>query len=103
MSEQNSRREAVLADVIRLVTNVAAEWDFVGDIDEATRLFADVNWQSIDMVVLAHEIQDRYGRQFPFNDFFASLAQRDTPGVTIGELADFVSAQLAQPGTDAVR
>jgi acyl carrier protein len=103
MSEANNSREAVLADVIRLIREVTAEWDFEGDIGESTRLFGDMNWQSVDMVVLAHEIQEHFHRSLPFKDFLADVGTRRPPGITVGELTDFVVSQLALPGAKVAR
>jgi acyl carrier protein len=101
MNEANSSRKAVLADVIRLIAEVTAEWDFDSDIGESTRLFGDYNWQSVDMVVLAHEIQQHFRRSFAFNDFLADVATREPPGITVGELTDFVISELEPPGYKA--
>lgn len=95
MRETSSSRDEVAAEVIRMVKNVAAGWDFGGEIDENTRLFSDLNWQSVDMVVLAHDVQEYYHRALPFVDFFSGLGRRERPGVTVGELVDFVAARLA--------
>ena len=103
MTEANNSRETVLADVIRLIADVTAEWDFDSDIDESTRLFGDYNWQSVDMVVLAHEIQEHFQRSFPFNEFLADIGKREPPGVTVGELTDFVTSELALPRPNTAR
>ena len=88
-------RSEVLAQVMDLVSTLAAEWDFSEEITASTRLFADMNWQSVDMVVLANEIQTLYGQTFPFADFFERLRGREDPGISIGELADFVFENLS--------
>jgi acyl carrier protein len=88
------QREAIVADVIRLVSSISEDWDFDDEISESTRLFGDLNWQSIDMVVLAHDIQAHYRTTFPFATFFESMAVRETPGVTIGEISDFILRTL---------
>ena len=87
-------RDTVVADVIRLVSSISEDWDFDDAITENTRLFGDLNWQSIDMVVLAHDIQAHYRTTFPFASFFERMAVRDTPGVTIGEISDFILESL---------
>ncbi len=91
------QRETVVAEVIRLVSSISEDWDFDETITESTRLFGDLNWQSIDMVVLAHDIQAHYRTNFPFASFFERMAVRETPGVTIGEISDFILENL---GTD---
>ena len=93
-------REAVVSNVIEIVQLISEDWDFDENITESTRLFHDLNWQSIDMVVLASDIQARYHTTFPFSIFFEKMAARETPGVTIGEIADFIVDRLVSDTRD---
>ncbi len=88
-------QEQVLEDVTQIIRSLAEDWDYTDDITGATRLFDDMNWQSVDMVVLANEVQTHYGRKFPFAEFFERLKESQHSGVTVGELADFLFQNLA--------
>jgi|SRR3954471_8722491 acyl carrier protein len=91
-----TQKETVLSDILEIVESLAADWDYEGQVTASTRLFSEMNWQSVDMVVLAHEIQTRYQQNFPFADFFESLREGEHIGVSISEVADFVFANLGK-------
>lgn len=91
-------RDAVLHEMVKLVQVVAADWDLDDDVSESTGLFGNLNWRSVDLVVLANDIQDHFGQTFPFVDM---LAERELAGqhdLTVGELTDFVHRHLSANG-----
>ncbi len=94
-------RDMVVDEVVRIVGSLAADWDYSGEINASTRLFVDINWQSVDMVVLAHELQTVYEQSFPFAEFFSRLQLRESPGLSVGELADFVFSNLGEKASSA--
>ncbi len=64
--------------------------EYSGPIDPATRFFADLGFSSIDAVVLAETLEQRYQRKFPFHEFLAELRHREVTDIEIGELALFL-------------
>jgi acyl carrier protein len=93
MSTLNQR---VLADVLELMSSMAEDWEYGGDISTETRVFADLGFESLDLVVLGTALQERHGR-LPFAEFLAQIGQREEPDVTIGELVAFVSDNVRNP------
>jgi acyl carrier protein len=92
----------VLDDVLGLVTQLAGDWEYTGSVTPETRLLADLEMESLDLVVLGTALQERYGR-LPFSEFLAEIGQRPVAerDVTIGELVSFVarhSTRLAERG-----
>ena len=87
-------QEAILADVLNLLNQLARDWEYSGEITPETFLFADLGFESIDAVVLASFVQEHYHRQFPFPLLFAELAQRDVKDIRIGELVSFIHSHL---------
>ena len=87
-------REAVLADVLNLLNQLARDWEYSGEISPETYLFADLGFESIDAVVLASFIQERYKQQFPFPQLLAELGQREVKDIRLGELVDFIHCHL---------
>jgi acyl carrier protein len=81
----------VLADVLDLMTQLAGDWEYGGDITPETRLLADLGLESLDLVVLGTAIQERYGR-LPFSEYLAEIGQRPVADrdVLVGELVEFV-------------
>jgi acyl carrier protein len=87
-------REAILADVLELVNKLAEDWEYSGGISPDTFLFADLGFESIDAVVLASFIQERYQRQFPFPQLLAELGRRDVKDIRLAELVEFIHGHL---------
>ena len=95
-------REQILADVLRLLESVAEDWEFDGPVTAETRLFADMAFESLDLVILGAKVQEHFGRTFPFPELFADLGRRDVRDLTIGEWVDFIARHLAAPAANAV-
>ncbi len=87
----NASDPEVLGGVLELVGELKADFEFDGDIGPATQFVADLGLQSLEIVVLATLIQQRYGR-LPFPEFFDSIGQRpvEQRDVTVAELVTFV-------------
>lgn len=87
-------QDAILADVLSLLNQLARDWEYSGEITSDTFLFADLGFESIDAVVLTSFVQEHYRRQFPFPLLFAELAQREVKDIQIGELVSFIHSHL---------
>ena len=94
-------RQQVLAEVLDLVHSVVQDWDFESPVTEQTRLYADLAFESLDLVVLGAAVQERFGQTFPFTDLFAEIGQREVHDLTIGEWVDFLERHLADPARAA--
>jgi acyl carrier protein len=81
----------VLDDVLGLMTELAGDWEYAGDLHQDTRLLGDLSLESLDLVVLGTAIQERYGR-LPFSEFLAEIGHRplEERDITVGELVAFV-------------
>ena len=87
-------RERVLAEVLQLVQSVARDWEYDAPLTERTRLYADLAFESLDLVVLGAAVQERFGQTFPFPELFAEVGQREARDLTIGEWVDFLERHL---------
>jgi acyl carrier protein len=96
-------REAILADVLELLRNVARDWEFESPLTAETRLFNDLNFESLDLVVLGAAVQEHFGQKFPFPEFFAEIGQRDARDLTIDEWVGFIHQHLAERTAEAGR
>jgi acyl carrier protein len=83
-----------MADVISLLSELAEDWEYTGDITPETRLFSDMGLSSLDIVVLGTAIQERYNQTFPFLKFYEEVGQRETPDIPIGDWVDFIYHNL---------
>jgi acyl carrier protein len=101
-------REKILAEVLALLNSVVQDWEFEGPLGANTRVFADLAFESLDLVVLGSKVQERFGQTLPFPQLFAEIGQREVRDLTIGEWVDFIYLHIRQPmdvvpGTAAVR
>jgi acyl carrier protein len=81
----------VLSGVLDLLGELAGDWEYDGVIGPATAFIADLGLESLEIVVLATMIQQRYGR-LPFAEYLDELGQRPIAerDVTVGELVAFI-------------
>jgi acyl carrier protein len=87
-------QETIMTDVLNLLTELARDWEYSGEILPNTFLFGDLGFESIDAVVLASHVQDHYQRQLPFPELLAELGRREVKDITIGELVEFIHLHL---------
>jgi acyl carrier protein len=101
MTELSRGREAILRDLVQLLTDMTQDWDlnFSGGITGGTRLTADLGFESIDAVMLIGEIQRLYGRKdLPFERLFL-VNGKYVDDVQVATVADFLTEHLARPAT----
>jgi acyl carrier protein len=81
----------VVDGILALLDEARGDWEYAGEIGRDTRFVADLGLESLEIVVLATMIQQRYGR-LPFPQFFEEVGQRpeDERDMTVAELAAFV-------------
>ena len=87
-------REQIREDVLSLLAELGDDWDYEGEITEETDLVHSMGFESLDIVVLATALQERYPQELPFSEFFVELGQRDESSLTVREWVDFVHAHL---------
>jgi acyl carrier protein len=94
----------VLGEMTDLMTRLAGDWEYTGEIGPETRLLADLAMESLDLVVLGTAIQERYGR-LPFAEFLAEIGQRpvEERDVSVGELVEFVCRNRGEAAGGACR
>lgn len=87
-------RDQVLADTLELLDRQSEDWEYSGEITEDTDFLSDMGLQSLDVVILANAIQERYATVMPFADFFAELEGRERQDLSVREWVDFVYRHL---------
>ena len=90
-------REQILAEVLELLNSVVQDWEFEGSVGANTRLFADLAFESLDLVILGAKVQEHFGQPLPFPELFAEIGQREVRDLTIGEWVDFIERHIRQP------
>lgn len=94
-------RDQILEQVLELLRGVSRDWDFDGPLTGDTRLFADLAFESLDLVVLGASVQERFGQKFPFSELFAEVGQREVRDLTIGEWVEFIHQHLPPAGASS--
>lgn len=96
MAERSSEgsRESILAVVLGILEKMNEEGTFDGAIGPDTWLVADLNLESIDVVVLGTEVQERFGATLPFAEFLAEIGQREVRDIQVREFVEFVYRSL---------
>jgi acyl carrier protein len=81
----------VLEGILALLDEAQGDWEHTGEIGPETRFVADLGLESLEIVVLATMVQQRFGR-LPFPRFFEEIGQRplEERDLTVLELATFV-------------
>jgi acyl carrier protein len=97
MSERSA--EQILHDLEGILRNFRGR-EYVGVIDRRTRVFGDLGLASIEAIVLGETLDQRYARPFPFHQLLSELGQRQAEDLEVGELVDFLHAQLNHPGAE---
>jgi acyl carrier protein len=81
----------VLEEVLELMTELAGDWEHEGTITPDTYFLADMELESLDLVVIGTAVQQRYGT-LPFAEHLAEIGQRpiEERDLTVGELVEFI-------------
>lgn len=87
-------KQEIMNEVLNLLTQLASDWEFEGEIGAETRLFSDLGFQSLDAVVLGNSLQERLGRPIPYGELLIEIGQRPFNDVTVGEWVDFTWRHL---------
>jgi acyl carrier protein len=85
--------EQVLGDLAEILRDFNGR-EYSEKIGPRTLFFGDLAMVSIDAVVLAERLEERYRRKLPFNTFLAEVGKQGVRDIELGELADFLCRHL---------
>lgn len=85
--------DALLAPLIALLEDFTQDWDhsFEGEMGRSTRLFADLGFESIDIIQLAVAIQEEVVKKRVSFDKLLMKDGRYVDDLSIGQIADFLA------------
>ena len=81
--------DQVLADLATIVERTFPDRDFP-PVDLESRAFADLGLASIDLIVLAEQLEVHYRRKLPFGAFLKTLRDRGADDVALEDLVSFL-------------
>ena len=90
-------RSAIERIVLQVLKDLTADWDtdYAGAIGPDTRLIADLDFESIDVVELVVSLEGRLQRKdLPFEKLLMQDG-RYVEDMTVGQVVDFMHAQLS--------
>ena len=89
--------QTVFDAIVELIQDMRSDWDSSEEVSmtAVTRLIADLEFESIDVVYLIAAIEERFSkREIPFQDLLM-VAGKYVDDVELGTLASFVSRIVA--------
>jgi acyl carrier protein len=92
MNEIN--REAIFGSISEIISSLKDEWEYSGNITPETSLFTELEFESIDAVVLGSMIEEHFKQSFPFAEYLASLGEQGVDDIKVKDLIDFVYLNL---------
>lgn len=86
--------DAITAQLITLLDDFTQDWDheFEGEMNRNTRLFADLGFESIDIIQLAVAIEEDITHRKMAFDKLLMKDGRYVDDLAIGQIADFIAA-----------
>ncbi|MFS8098537.1 acyl carrier protein [Lentzea alba] len=97
MTSTEVRNETVLREIAAMIEQILDEAGLGEPEDEITRatvFHADLELQSIDLVVLAGMLEETYGPSVKLAAFAAELNAEQILSLTVGQLVDYVIRQV---------
>lgn len=98
----NVTRDQVKDYVLQKLLELSQDWDNPTEVGQASLLFSELGFESLDAVVLGVAIQEHFGRPLPFAELLAELGEQRRD-LSIGELIDFVYLHLSQTSVEPQR
>lgn len=93
MTSTEVRSDVVLREVAELINGILEEnglGDIADEITADTVFHADLELQSIDLVLLAGLLEEKYGPSVRLASYMAELDAEQILGLTIGQIVDYV-------------
>jgi acyl carrier protein len=92
MDEKN--QEHIFQSLSKIINSLKDEWEYSGEITPDTSLFTDLDFESIDAVVLGSMIEEYYNRPFPFAEYLASIGEKEVRDIKVKDLVSFIYQNL---------
>lgn len=94
-------REQIRQDLVKILEGIRDDWNRSIHVTEATGIFRDLGFESIDAVALGSTLEEHYNRSLPFAEFLTRIKEQQSTDITVGMLVSFLVENLngaAAPG-----
>jgi acyl carrier protein len=100
--EGNARidKDVIRSDLIKILEDMTSEWEmeFAGAIGPESRLMADLEFTSIDVVELAISIEEHFHRaNLPYQKLVMTADGRYVDDLRVSEVVDFLYTHVNNP------
>jgi acyl carrier protein len=92
-STMSASRDEIQTFIEKTLEDLARDWDLSAAVSPDSKLFSELGLESLDAVILATSIQEKYGKTMPFAELFAEIGQQQRD-LTVAELVDFTWRSL---------
>jgi acyl carrier protein len=89
------RKEVIFENIRGFLNQLAADWEYSGEVTPKTFLIADLGLESIDIVILATSVTKYYQQSIPFSKFFAEMGKRGMRDIRLDEFVEFIYRHLS--------
>lgn len=86
--------EQFYTDLSLVMRTAFPDREYSGPVGPETCVFGDIGLASIDLIVLAEQLESYYGRKLPFAAFLNDLRKQGADDVNLGTLVAFLQQQL---------
>jgi acyl carrier protein len=83
-------QERIYREIGDVMAKTFPDRDIIASIGPGTRVFGDLGFASIDLIVLGEKLEQFYGRRLPFGPFLTELRNRGADDLELGELVAFL-------------
>jgi acyl carrier protein len=87
-------RTQVRSDLIDLLREAREDWDTSILVTDATGIFNELGFESIDAVGLSSALEGHFEQTLPFPEFMSKAKEQNWTDITIGQLLDFLMENL---------
>ncbi|MDH6135657.1 acyl carrier protein [Kitasatospora sp. MAA4] len=87
--------QEILREIAAMLAAVLDEYGLDdAEVTMEARFTEDLELESIDLVTLAGQLQQRWGERINFAEFIAGMELDEIIGLTVGRLVDYVADRL---------
>ena len=93
-----ARKEKVLTEVAQIIREVmGTDAEISGEIGMKTMFSADLELESVEFVVLAEKVQQKYGTRNNLIQWFSGKELDEMINLTVGDLVSFIVESESSP------
>ena len=93
--------DKIFKTIQSILIKMVCDNGFDGEISPDTWLVKDLEFESIDIVILGTTIQKDYSEALPFAQFLLGIGQRGIRDIRVNEFVEFVAQHTTDPSDES--